>query len=96
MTCSRSVMVSCRRAAQSRASTTDSPDTCATFSPSTVTARTSGLRRRPAQVGHGFWTMNFSSSARMNSDSVSLKRRSRLVITPSKVAVYEFSPRSCL
>ena len=54
--------------------------------PSTVTARTSGRRRRPRQVGHGFWTMNFSSSVRMYSDSVSLKRRSRLVTTPSNVA----------
>ena len=56
------------------------------FRPSTVTASASGRSRRPWQVGHGFWTMNFSSSVRMYSDSVSLNRRSRLVTTPSKVA----------
>ena len=65
---------------------TDRPATSEMLRPSTLTARTSGRRRRPRQVGHGFWTMNFSSSVRMYSDSVSLKRRSRLVTTPSNVA----------
>ena len=56
------------------------------FRSATLTASTSGRSRLPPQVGHGFWTMNFSSSVRMYSDSVSLNRRSRFVTTPSNVA----------
>jgi hypothetical protein len=46
-------------------------ETAAMSRPSTVTASASGRSRRPAQVGQGFWTMNFSSSVLMYSDSVS-------------------------
>ena len=78
---SRSVIRSPRSLAQSSASVTESPDTSAMLRSSRcVTARTSGRSRLPPQVGHGFWTMNFSSSVRMYSDSVSRYRRSRLVI----------------
>ena len=62
--------------------------------PSIVTASTSGRRRRPLQAGQGRSTMYFSSSVLMYSDSVSRKRRSRFVTTPSNVAQYVFSPRS--
>ncbi len=94
MVCSRSVTRSMSAAAQSSASVTERVDVSAMLFPSTVTARVSGRRRLPWQVGQGLLTMNFTSSVRMYSDSVSLKRRSRLVTTPSNVATYEFSPRS--
>ena len=83
---SRSVTFAPSVAAQSSASVTESVATSEMLRPSTVTASASGRSRRPLQVGHGFWTMNFSSSVRMYSDSVSLNRRSRLVTTPSNVA----------
>ena len=60
------------------------PLTSMMFRPQTVTARASGLRRRPAQEGHGRRAMYRSSSPRMYSDSVSRKRRVMFRMTPSK------------
>ena len=54
--------------------------------PPIVTASASGRSRRPPQAGQGRPTMYFSISVLMYSDSVSRKRRSRLVTRPSKVA----------
>ena len=54
--------------------------------PSTVTARASGPQPPAAHAGHGRATMYFSISVLMYSDSVSRKRRSRFVTSPSKVA----------
>ena len=69
---SRSVILSARFAPQSSASVTLRPATSEMLRPSTLTARTSGRSRRPLQVGQGLVTMNFSSSVRMYSESVSL------------------------
>jgi hypothetical protein len=62
---SRSVSFFGRVATQSRASVIDRVATDEMSRPSTVTARTSGYRRLPLQVGHGLVTMYFSSSALM-------------------------------
>ena len=72
----------------------DSVETSQMFRSPIVTDRISGRSRFPPQVGHGLLTMYFSSSVRTKSESVSRKRRSRFVMTPSNVALYVFSPRS--
>ena len=84
---SRSVIRSGRVATQPSASVTVSVEMSQTFRPSIVTPSASGRSRLPPQVGHGRATMYFWSSVLMYSESVSRNRRSRFVITPSKVAV---------
>ena len=91
---SRSVRSAGSASTQARASVTLIVATSWMLRPSIVTASTSGRSRRPAQAGQGRATMYFSISVLMYSDSVSRKRRSRLVTSPSKVAQYVFSPRS--
>ena len=49
----------------------DIVETSQTFRSPIVTARISGLRRLPPQVGHGRVTMYFSSSVLTYSESVS-------------------------
>ena len=68
---SRSLSGPAAAATQARASLTDMPATSAMCRSPMVTPSTSGLSRRPAQVGQGRSTMYFSSSVRMYSESVS-------------------------
>ena len=49
----------------------------------TLTASASVRRRRPAQVGQGFWLMNAINRSRTDSLSVSVERRFRCGSTPS-------------
>src|ERR1051326_7301790 len=60
--------------------------------PATVTAKTSGFKRLPLQVGHKRILMYCSISPRMQSESVSLYRLSKFAITPSNGVYILYSP----
>ena len=68
---------------QSPARRTDSSATCEMVWPPILTHSASGLSRAPWQASHGTSVKYFCRSSRAQSLSVSRKRRSRLVMTPS-------------
>ena len=83
--------VSLSDAKNSAASRMDMRHTPSMDWPPTVQARTSGLRRALLQVWQGSVPMYSRRRSRVNSLSVSDRRRSRLGITPSKGFLYSNS-----
>ena len=67
-----------------RASVTDILQKSLMFFPPTVTARYSGFKRSPWQSGQGTLDITWVISSRVQLDWVSLNRRSRFGMTPSK------------
>ncbi len=82
---SRSVRA--RASTNSRASVTDLSHSSLMLRPPTVTPRLSGESLRPWQASQGTALIYPSISSLIQLEEVSLKRRSRLLITPSKGAI---------
>ena len=79
---------------QSSATVTEKRTGVAMSSPATLTASALSLSRLPWQVSHGCAVWNRLSSSRIHAESVCIRRRLRLPITPSNAlrTVYSLRP----